>query len=1674
MAPVILHIAKAPVQAATEAYHDLSATTARLGALRISAQEPSFIEDVVEDTGTEDLVESEDEFGGLVSNSSPAPHITKRRRSLRCCRTNIWREIRNGRSGTIAALQVQYPFLSLRGIKRIMNRAKWSIETASNDFANLQEMHRKYFCTSTPLKFSSFDPVLGHLSPDISSLQSGDSGYARNMWQGAVSAPSIEIDIRDKRLGPIRDRRKITSPNAVALRKALWDLSEHPPRGLILKMRHTYQSILTHQLAVRPRTTMWLAQNDNVVQWFGVLQVAVKLGQHDVAPKQCGWTDHHPFGCSGHCRACNSSTLTCSGPNRGSLTSEGMLVVVPVSTVANRAAVNTALTSPFATAQQQPFYYFRSQTRVFSARRELLRQSGNQPEDRKEGMGDPVLEAVEEELADLRKSIKKRMQKVRDQPQRAIELLDRVEDLVVESATEGAYMLEHGYVLRGRSAEEEELGREGKRRRTEGDGGEEEKHGGRGAWKRGKRRRTEGDGREEEKHGSGQEEEMVGFICGEPAYPPHPTPASWRYDDEDDDVPEAEVAFQPPILQQLVGYGSSDRHGVTRPPNRFWMRKWATAAESDRSQLFGEFRATYDAVMAELATSQRPPPSQRAPSSGARQSKPKTELEHPPYGTFISTSGAPVPGRSGAPSADPVPAKSTSGRPPHWLLQKYTVMPSVAVRQIYLFSNQAFSSILFFSFSSRRPTSVVHVYQKRTWSALQLAKKEENRQQYNYNDKHPRVREICNKWMEFHEDTFRKQQYREKHEGKIDQLLKAYNYNDKHPGVRGSRRKNGLGQSNDYNRYTPGSSNARSMRSSENTVITTSIPAFESYNDNHPRVRETCNKWMEFHDDTFRRQPYREKHEGLARLPKHMQAETRLAEAHAQGELVAGLAAQQPPPYFSGLLGRLQLGGPSSIPALPPSHTPPASPPLPLPPHPRPLAAAPPPLTAAAHPHALILFDRMGKDVGQIRNDIRTMYEQLSRGNLLKRVQQLHNLDELEHQGLEVVPLPRGYVSQTAAFREKHEGAQGEVIRGLAAQQPPAYYGQLQRTAPGPSTLPALPARHQFCPIHSCRCNSAPFIRAGAILPHSFTDGPMNLKTRGIRHHYNLVPNAIGPILPIPPPWRDLVRWGPSYWLTAMTGTVLAPSPSRTNVTPVKLLLPALSAQERLLHYCTTTLNGPLRRRWTRESSLKDLKIALDKGKLNISSVIPAHSGDSKSQVSTDDESLLRAFATKLCSHACNRYKARAELHEMPARSQTSQECRIARVSVTCTDPAVGTVIQQSMLVGEAVITFLHQLCHYHAWLTDPLPLDHRGGSTRRPPSLLGRSTDNAPGGPLKSRHHNPPHRRNAGPPAAKNAAAYVERYIGAAPHYIRMYAARKREESDEEEGADDEEETDLDDAPDDESAKRGPSAAPHLECDTLRILGQVRDEESSSSDEDIPEPIRYEPYAPQLNKKLKERYPDLVPYEIEDGSVKRVAWKLLARWNSMDPTLAYKDGNKSCAPWMINVSKWGVFLDHFAWREDPERPHQARFSFSRAWAPLRHGSSACLRSFDSVLEHLSPDISSLQQGDNPPYGGATILVEHFTIDRTMTGPAKVLSRDLDVETVEVLSEIAADEPLSKKRDIQANIQANIPVSTALMELEFRALLLQSFSARDAIVEDTASETIWRPPGWEKPAVAPA
>ncbi|KAI8922584.1 hypothetical protein DFJ77DRAFT_506362 [Powellomyces hirtus] len=97
--------------------------------------------------------------------------------------------------------------------------------------------------------------------------------------------------------------------------------------------------------------------------------------------------------------------------------------------------------------------------------------------------------------------------------------------------------------------------------------------------------------------------------------------------------------------------------------------------------------------------------------------------------------------------------------------------------------------------------------------------------------------------------------------------------------------------------------------------------------------------------------------------------------------------------------------------------------------------------------------------------------------------------------------------------------------------------------------------------------------------------------------------------------------------------------------------------------------------------------------------------------------------------------------------------------------------------------------------------------------------------------------------------------------------------------------------------------------------------------------------------------------------------------------------------------------------------------------------------------------------------------------DDDRTGPAEVLSRDLDVETVEALSETAAEKPVSKKRDVQVNT----PVLKALMEQEFRALLLQSFldvhtrrtlciqndrenerrRLADAIAEDTASETIF-------------
>ncbi|KAI8920268.1 hypothetical protein DFJ77DRAFT_539029 [Powellomyces hirtus] len=55
--------------------------------------------------------------------------------------------------------------------------------------------------------------------------------------------------------------------------------------------------------------------------------------------------------------------------------------------------------------------------------------------------------------------------------------------------------------------------------------------------------------------------------------------------------------------------------------------------------------------------------------------------------------------------------------------------------------------------------------------------------------------------------------------------------------------------------------------------------------------------------------------------------------------------------------------------------------------------------------------------VDKIRNDIGTMYEQLSRGDLLKRVQQLHNLDELEPQGLRPGSRTYRYEEHRASFR---------------------------------------------------------------------------------------------------------------------------------------------------------------------------------------------------------------------------------------------------------------------------------------------------------------------------------------------------------------------------------------------------------------------------------------------------------------------------------------------------------------------------------------------------------------------------------------------------------------------------------------------------------------------------------
>ncbi|KAI8918689.1 hypothetical protein DFJ77DRAFT_547397, partial [Powellomyces hirtus] len=55
-----------------------------------------------------------------------------------------------------------------------------------------------------------------------------------------------------------------------------------------------------------------------------------------------------------------------------------------------------------------------------------------------------------------------------------------------------------------------------------------------------------------------------------------------------------------------------------------------------------------------------------------------------------------------------------------------------------------------------------------------------------------------------------------------------------------------------------------------------------------------------------------------------------------------------------------------------------------------------------------------------------------------------------------------------------------------------------------------------------------------------------------------------------------------------------------------------------------------------------------------------------------------------------------------PANVSGLQDCVcLSNQHFSSTNPAVGTGIQQAMLVGEAVIVFLHELCHYHAWLTD-------------------------------------------------------------------------------------------------------------------------------------------------------------------------------------------------------------------------------------------------------------------------------------------------------------------------------------------------------------------------------------
>ncbi|TPX70187.1 hypothetical protein SpCBS45565_g01880 [Spizellomyces sp. 'palustris'] len=60
--PVIKQVVTAPIQVAQEATSDISATTARLGGLRISSGEPwAFMDDLAEDPGTEDPIDSDEE-----------------------------------------------------------------------------------------------------------------------------------------------------------------------------------------------------------------------------------------------------------------------------------------------------------------------------------------------------------------------------------------------------------------------------------------------------------------------------------------------------------------------------------------------------------------------------------------------------------------------------------------------------------------------------------------------------------------------------------------------------------------------------------------------------------------------------------------------------------------------------------------------------------------------------------------------------------------------------------------------------------------------------------------------------------------------------------------------------------------------------------------------------------------------------------------------------------------------------------------------------------------------------------------------------------------------------------------------------------------------------------------------------------------------------------------------------------------------------------------------------------------------------------------------------------------------------------------------------------------------------------------------------------------------------